>query len=83
MKKLSRLKLKEFHEMNDFEMKKIIGGYDNETDGSKPHKCSYDRCSGDCVVGDGAEPHSNLYPGTCGWTLYPMTQCTCAAGFMG
>jgi len=28
MKKLSKLKLKEFHEMSDFEMKNVVGGYD-------------------------------------------------------
>ncbi len=27
MKKLSKLKLKEFHEMSDFEMKNVVGGH--------------------------------------------------------
>lgn len=27
MKKLSKLKLREFHEMSDFEMKNVVGGY--------------------------------------------------------
>lgn len=41
MKKLSKLKLKEFHEMSDSEMKNIVGGYysDSEAD-KKPYSDS-------------------------------------------
>ncbi len=52
MKKLSKLKLKEFHEMSDSEMKNIIGGYDvsrgtcsvfiPRTNGTSPSLGNYD-----------------------------------------
>lgn len=89
MKKLSKLKLKEFHEMSDFEMKNVVGGYGGEESGGgyidpSVGKCSNDRCSGEkCVVADSSEPHPNLHYGKCGWTLYPFVRCTCAAGFYG
>lgn len=94
MKKLTKLNLKEFHEMSNHEMKNILGGYgdyDGDGDGNyggntdpSVGKCSRDRCNGEkCVVADSAEPHPNLHYGKCGWTLYPSTRCTCAAGYLG
>ncbi|MEY8685242.1 TIGR04149 family rSAM-modified RiPP [Bacteroides sp. AN502(2024)] len=34
MKKLSKLKLKEFHEMSDFEMRNVVGGHAEYTESS-------------------------------------------------
>lgn len=80
MKKLRKMELKEFHEMTDFEMKNVLGGYEDAKRG-----CDAYTCSGTCKVAHGSEydPHPYLYDGTCGWTLYPFVKCTCAAGFLG
>lgn len=52
MKKLSKLRLKEFHEMSDLEMQKVVGGYGNtDSDTSYVESCkgTYSQCSGSCT----------------------------------
>lgn len=44
MKKLTKLRLKEFHEMNDSEMKSIRGGYDGSL-----KKCSSGTSDEQCI----------------------------------
>ena len=81
MKKLSKLTLRNVDAndlMSDKEMKDVLGGGSPGIEGGGG--CKSD-CTGDCVVADGSEPHSNLIPGKCGWTLRPVVRCTCAAGY--
>ncbi|WP_418748746.1 TIGR04149 family rSAM-modified RiPP [Faecalibacillus intestinalis] len=78
MKKLSILKLKEFHEMSDSEMKNIVGGYysDSEAD-KKPYSdscfkpnSSYGQCKPvKCTKSDGSA-------GTCK-VRQAETRCRC------
>lgn len=55
MKKLTKLRLKEYHEMNDSEMKSIRGGYGGFgkkcPSGSSDYQC-FGSCEEELVVGD-------------------------------
>lgn len=74
MKKLGKLKLNDFHEMSDVEMKKVVGGTghssgsDCPTDGGVESKCSQS-----CWV-DGT-----MIQGDCGWvSVGPSEAKVCA-----
>lgn len=55
MKKLSKLKLKQFHEMSDFEMRNVVGGNGGYSDPCFKPDSGYGKCKLEsCTTSSGA-----------------------------
>jgi natural product precursor len=65
MKKLKKLKLKEFHEMSDFEMKGVRGGYSGEFGKKCSQGTSDYQCFGSCEQELTYNGTTYLFVGSC------------------